>query len=298
MRRFSRPALAELAQQSRVHNRLDWWALDDWHNSDAFFAVPSATPNSPAAALLIVPIELDDIHHLSSARAPVAWLRWCAVADRQSPSATLRALLAQAEAQLRATQVRELWCVCQPHDWLAMNLRDLGFVRRDELVTMTRTSHKPVNWLMPNNFTLRVLHPEQFDLNTLAKIHALDADAFEPHWRFSAHMLRQAMVQSVYLTVAEYNNQIVGYQCAIGNGDGVSHMMRLAVHPELRQHGVGTALFANAVNELQRAGASEITLNTPASNTSAQKMYRRFGFSPLVERVAALCKRLSDPAQA
>jgi ribosomal protein S18 acetylase RimI-like enzyme len=59
---------------------------------------------------------------------------------------------------------------------------------------------------------------------------------------------------------------------------------------------VGTALFANAVSELQSAGASEITLNTPASNTAAQKMYRRFEFSPLMERVAVLCKRLHNPA--
>jgi hypothetical protein len=172
--------LAALRDQTRVYDRLDWWELESWCDSDAFVSLSTTQPESLVAALLAVPIEIADIHRLATARSCAAWLRWCVVVDGQSPSAMLRVLMAETESRLRCANVRELWCACEPHDWLATNLRDLGFKRRDELVTMlrvSRSSSKSVDWVLPRHTTLRVLHPAFIDAPLLAQIHALDAAA-------------------------------------------------------------------------------------------------------------------------
>ena len=222
----------------------------------------------------------------------MAWLRWCAVADEHSPSALLRALMAIAEVRLRKAKLQELWCVCEPHGWLATNLRDLGFKKRDELITMSRLARKPANWVLPKHTTLRVLHPALLDEQTLTAIHALDSIAFAPPWRYSAYVLRRAFLQSCHVTLAEQDGRVVGYQCSIYDGDAIAHITRLVVHPAAQRGGVGAALFGDAVGELLRIGAREITLNTPASNVHAQRLYKRFDFKPLAERMTVLCKEL------
>ena len=298
---FSLQALTWLTTQTRLHDRLDWWALEDWRDSDALIALGKPRTEKLSAAVLAVPIEIAAIKSLHTASSAAAWLRWCVVADGQSPSALLRTLLAETEVRLRCTCVRQLWCVCEAHDWLATNLRDLGFTRRDELMTLNRLSRKPVNWVLPKHITLRVLHPALIDSHQMAQIHELDAAAFQPHWRYSAYVLRRAFLQSCYVTVAEQEGRLVGYQCALhdgGNpGDSVAHITRLVVHPSAQRGGVGRALFGDAVGELLRRGVSEITLNTPASNATAQRLYKRFGFAPLAQRMAVLCKDLDAPAQ-
>jgi ribosomal protein S18 acetylase RimI-like enzyme len=291
----------------RVHDRLDWWELEQWRASDAFIAIPSHEEDAIAAALLVVPIEFANINALASACSPAAWLRWCAVADRQSPSAMLHALLAEVEARLHHTAIRELWCVCEPHNWLEINLRDLGFKRRNELMTMSmtvsKTSRKPIFAALvetPKHINLRSLHPACIDTQTIHTLHEIDAAAFEPPWRYSAHMLQRSFLQSSYVTIAEQHehqhDHIVGYQCAMRHDDShggqAAHITRLVVHPSAQHQGVGTALFADAVRVLQSMNVSEMTLNTPTSNVAAQRLYRRFGFGPLPERVNVLSKPL------
>ena len=297
---------AALAASKRVYDRLDWWELDDWRNSDALMALPAKKNDSIAAALLVVPIAFTNLQQLASASQPAAWLRWCAVADRQSPSALLRGLLHEAEQRLNGTPVRQLWCVCEPHEWLATNLRDLGFKPCDELITMSRLSSQPplrnrtprrLERRSPIPCELRTLNPQMIDERELAQIHALDEAAFAPNWRYSAYMLRRAFAQSRYITVAEQHNHIVGYQCATydeDNADSIAHITRLVVQPCSQGQGIGAALFEDCVLELVRLGAREITLNTPASNLAAQKLYRRFEFVPLTNRMTVMCKHLEE----
>ena len=213
------PAWAALTASKRVYNRLDWWELNDWHQSDALIALPAKHRDAIGAALLVVPIAFTHIQQLASACAPAAWVRWCAVADRQSPSAMLRGLLHEAEQRLQGTPVRELWCVCEPHEWLATNLRDLGFKPCDELITMSRLSSQAAPQVQTSavapGITLRSLNPLLMSEREMTHVQTLDEAAFEPHWRYSPYMLRQAFKQSCYVTIAEREECIVGYQCAM-----------------------------------------------------------------------------------
>ncbi|MBZ5559276.1 MAG: ribosomal protein S18-alanine N-acetyltransferase [Acidobacteriia bacterium] len=57
------------------------------------------------------------------------------------------------------------------------------------------------------------------------------------------------------------------------------HINNLAVLPEHRRTGVGSALLAHVLKEGERLGAHRATLEVRRSNDAARLLYERFGFS-------------------
>jgi ribosomal-protein-alanine N-acetyltransferase len=58
-----------------------------------------------------------------------------------------------------------------------------------------------------------------------------------------------------------------------------SHLLNIAVHPDARGQGVGTALLLSCIRRGARAGAGRIHLEVRAGNGAALRMYEREGFS-------------------
>ncbi len=58
-----------------------------------------------------------------------------------------------------------------------------------------------------------------------------------------------------------------------------SHLLNIAVRPDARGHGVGTALLLSCIRRGARAGAGRIHLEVRAGNGAALRMYEREGFS-------------------
>jgi ribosomal-protein-alanine N-acetyltransferase len=56
------------------------------------------------------------------------------------------------------------------------------------------------------------------------------------------------------------------------------HILNIAVHPDLRRHGIGSRLLSWAVAEAQAKGATFITLEVRRSNLAARSLYRKFQF--------------------
>jgi [ribosomal protein S18]-alanine N-acetyltransferase len=56
------------------------------------------------------------------------------------------------------------------------------------------------------------------------------------------------------------------------------HINNIAVRPELRGRGFGSALLAHVLEEGRVAGASRATLEVRRSNDDARRLYERFGF--------------------
>jgi ribosomal-protein-alanine N-acetyltransferase len=56
------------------------------------------------------------------------------------------------------------------------------------------------------------------------------------------------------------------------------HINNIAVRPELRGQGLGSALLAHVLEEGRAAGASRATLEVRRSNDDARRLYERFGF--------------------
>jgi ribosomal-protein-alanine N-acetyltransferase len=56
------------------------------------------------------------------------------------------------------------------------------------------------------------------------------------------------------------------------------HINNIAVRPELRGRGFGSALLARVLEEGRASGASRATLEVRRSNDDARRLYERFGF--------------------
>lgn len=61
----------------------------------------------------------------------------------------------------------------------------------------------------------------------------------------------------------------------------------LAVSPQARGEGVGTALLGAVRTELQRRGHSHWSIGVAAANAGALRLYERLGFRPLVQLMVA-----------
>jgi ribosomal-protein-alanine N-acetyltransferase len=71
---------------------------------------------------------------------------------------------------------------------------------------------------------------------------------------------------------------VVAGFCAFWRVIDQIHINNLAVHPDLRGRGLGTALLARVLEEAERLGAPSATLEVRRSNTAARRLYERAGF--------------------
>ncbi|WP_297489198.1 ribosomal protein S18-alanine N-acetyltransferase [Thermococcus sp.] len=78
--------------------------------------------------------------------------------------------------------------------------------------------------------------------------------------------------------VAEYAGRIIGYIMAYMRPDLEGHIMSIAVDPNYRGKGIGSALLTEAIERLIKRGARYVGLEVRTSNTRAIKLYERFGF--------------------
>ncbi|MDW7982787.1 MAG: ribosomal protein S18-alanine N-acetyltransferase [Thermomicrobium sp.] len=60
---------------------------------------------------------------------------------------------------------------------------------------------------------------------------------------------------------------------------GEAHVTTIAVAPEHRRLGLGEVLFLTLISEAIRRGAEFVTLEVRVSNTAAQSLYAKYGFT-------------------
>jgi [ribosomal protein S18]-alanine N-acetyltransferase len=63
-----------------------------------------------------------------------------------------------------------------------------------------------------------------------------------------------------------------------------AHIATVAVHPELRQQGIGHKLMCVALEDAAQAGAFSALLEVRAGNVAAQNLYLNFGFEVVGRR--------------
>ena len=78
--------------------------------------------------------------------------------------------------------------------------------------------------------------------------------------------------------VAEENDRIVGYVVAMLQGDSLGHIISIAVSPNHRRRGVGSALALRLLDALKKLGAKSVRLEVRRSNVVAQRFYKKLGF--------------------
>ena len=125
---------------------------------------------------------------------------------------------------------------------------------------------------------LAIRRAERADL--LAVI-SIENASFEQPWPYDAF---DGFLGEPGFLVAETEGRVAGYVVADVTqtvGRRLGHVKDIAVHPERRGAGVGTALLSRALAVLTAHGADTVKLEVRRSNEGAKRLYRQFGFEPL-----------------
>ncbi len=110
----------------------------------------------------------------------------------------------------------------------------------------------------------------------------LEKECFSVPWSEKSLMSELDNPLSVWL-VAREGETLAGYigaQAVLDEAD----MMNLAVAPQYRQCGIGTALVRALVDTLRERGVRTLTLEVRASNETAIRVYAALGFAQVGRR--------------
>jgi ribosomal-protein-alanine N-acetyltransferase len=73
------------------------------------------------------------------------------------------------------------------------------------------------------------------------------------------------------------DDEVIGYIDYWHIGPEI-HIITVAVHPDWRRRGIGSALMDLLLGEAKRSGAKTVSLDVRPSNQPALELYRKFGF--------------------
>lgn len=113
----------------------------------------------------------------------------------------------------------------------------------------------------------------------LAEIHAR---AFDTPW--SQNEIAKLMQNPAVFALLAEDEAAHGFVLAWAAA-GDSEVLTLAVAPEARRSGVGSALMTMAMANAALCGATGMTLDVAADNTAARALYERLGFVEVGRRI-------------
>ena len=115
----------------------------------------------------------------------------------------------------------------------------------------------------------------------LPAVLAIERRSFQTPWSLAMFVLELSKPGGICLAICDERDELLGYLVCSRYAD-VWHLMNIAVAPGRRREGIATDLMEQL---FEQAGAdARFTLEVRASNSSAIKMYERFGFRPAGHR--------------
>jgi ribosomal protein S18 acetylase RimI-like enzyme len=128
----------------------------------------------------------------------------------------------------------------------------------------------------------RIRQFEKADFDTLWRI---DQACFDPQLAYSRPELAFYMRRPGSFTlVAEGDGTLLGFTVAEARRK-TGHIITIDVIAQSRRSGVGSALLDAAEEQLLRAGACTVALETPVNNEAAIRFYKQKGY--FVEKTVA-----------
>lgn len=115
-------------------------------------------------------------------------------------------------------------------------------------------------------------------LADLLAVFRIETASFDQPWPYAAF---ESYLDEPGFLVADEDGAVVGYVVASlvqNHGRSLGHIKDLAVHPDRRGQGIGSALLSRAMAVLAARGAASVKLEVRADNESAIDLYRQFGF--------------------
>ena len=250
-----------LHSNAKMHTHLDWHSPQSWLGKSPFHI---ATNGDAAAGALAAPPDPPD----------TSWIRFAAISNGFTLDQVFDPIWQPTLNALRDLNVKQIACMLID-DWFVPQLKKWGFNQINDVIVLSRPMRAATQKTSPVIKGLKIRHAKSSDLNTIYKVDA----AFDAPWHYSKDTLWQAMSQVEFSSVAELNNEIVGYQISSGGKQG-GHLARLAVNPKLQGRGVGRLLMMTIADHFDRLGAPYISVNTQHDNIASIRLYRAFGFQP------------------
>ena len=243
--------------ETRLHRHLDWRSPLEWLGSPFFWVLEDGRQ---VTAALACPPEMDEI----------AWVRVFVHANGWSAENAWNLLWQAAQHDIARSGGARV-AVIAMQTWFQQILIQSGFKNHQSIV-MLEWQYQP--WAESAAEGVRIRQMKEADLPDVQRV---DADSFDPLWQNSLETLRRAYSQSLLATVAENEDEIIGYQLSTGGGQR-AHLARLAVHPSVQGQGIGRALLGDLFAKLVNNGIYKLSVNTQSDNFVSLGLYQRTGF--------------------
>jgi ribosomal protein S18 acetylase RimI-like enzyme len=243
--------------ETRSHRHLDWRSPLEWLGDRFFWTVDEG---SQLTAALACPEETKGI----------AWVRLFVHSGFWSADNAWAVLWNTARQDMARAGGTKVAAIVQ-QSWFQKVLEWNGFENRQSII-MLEWSYQP--WAAREADGVRIRAMTEADLPSVT---AVDGAAFDPLWHNSRETLRRALAQSLFATVAESAEGVLGYQMTTGSG-ARAHLARLAVHPSAQGRGVGRALLGELFGRLGQNGYPRLSVNTQSDNLTSLALYQRMGF--------------------
>ena len=243
--------------ETRSHRHLDWRPPLEWLGDKYFWMVEEG---NQATAALACPEETSGI----------AWVRLFVHSGYWSAENAWAVLWDVAKQDIMHAGGARVAAIVQ-NAWFEKVLSLNGFENLQSIV-MLEWKYQP-----------RALHEAEgvrirdMMRSDLPDVVAVDAASFDPLWHNSMDALGRAFSQSLFATVAEDDNGVIGYQVTTGLGIR-AHLARLAVHPSVQGRGIGRALLGNLFERLVQGSYFTLSVNTQSDNRASLNLYQRMGF--------------------
>jgi ribosomal-protein-alanine N-acetyltransferase len=112
----------------------------------------------------------------------------------------------------------------------------------------------------------------------LRKVLSIEAQVYPRPWSASLFLSEMSQRGSRSYIVAKRGSDVLGYAGMMFTGFE-AHVTNIAVDPAHHGHKVGTRLLLAIITEALARGCETISLEVRVSNSVAQSMYEKFGFS-------------------
>jgi ribosomal protein S18 acetylase RimI-like enzyme len=247
--------------ETHLHRHLDWRSPLEWLGAPFYWALEEGRR---ITAALACPTEVDGI----------AWVRLFVYSGHWSPQNAWSMLWSAAKAEVAAAGGATVAAIAmQP--WFRQVLAAGGFENRQQIVMLEWHGFASQPWAGREADGIHIRIMKQSDLPAVTKT---DHASFDPLWHNSYDTIERAHTQSVYATVAENKDGIIGYQLTTGHQQR-AHLARLAVHPSLQGRGVGKALLSDLYRQLTQTGIVRLSVNTQSDNSASLSLYKKMGFN-------------------
>ncbi|MEO8355001.1 MAG: N-acetyltransferase [Chloroflexota bacterium] len=262
--------------ETHLHRHLDWRAPLEWLGAPFYWALEEGRH---ITAALACPTEVEGI----------AWVRLFVYTRRWSPDNAWALLWSTAREEIARAGGATVAAIAI-HGWFQQVLAVSGFENRQQIV-MLEWQYQP--WASRDANGIRIRQMTEVDLPEVVKT---DNTSFNPLWHNSFETLQRALSQSLFATVAEGVDGIVGYQLTTGHGQR-AHLARLAVHPAMQGRGAGRALLSDLFGRLTRSGVPRLSVNTQNDNNASLNLYKKMGFNRTGEEYPVYTLEVSANSQ-